>query len=124
MTSQLYRQQIIDHYKNPHNIGKIENADFSAKFSNLSCGDEIEVFLKVKNKMLIDVNYIPNGCAISVASASLVTDEVIGMSISEILQLDENFVQKLLGTKLTSSRIKCAMLILEAIKKAIKGSKV
>jgi nitrogen fixation NifU-like protein len=117
----MYRQQIIDHYKDPRNEGEIVDADVKSKKYNYSCGDEIEVFLKIKDDKVSDVKYKIRGCAISVAGASLLSEELMGMSISEIEKLDNEFIEELMGTKLTSSRIKCAMLGLDAIKEGLKN---
>jgi nitrogen fixation NifU-like protein len=119
-TNQIYRQQIIDHYKNPRNQGTLKNYDAKHKSYNRACGDEIEVFISIKNNILQDFKFEPRGCAISIAAASLLSEEIIGMKIDEILELNEEFIQDLLGTKLTSSRIKCGMLPLLAVQKAIK----
>lgn len=119
MSDQIYRQQIIDHYKNPRNAGTMDTYDSKVKKYNYSCGDEIEVYLKIDGSKLTDVKFDSRGCAIAVASASLLSEEIIGMELEEIMKLDAEFIQELLGTKLTSSRIKCAMLGLEAVKAAI-----
>jgi nitrogen fixation NifU-like protein len=120
MNDQLYRQQIIDNYKNPQNAGVLENFDVKQKLLNTSCGDEIEVYLKIKDDTIQDIRFDGRGCAISIASASLVSQEVKGMKLAEILDLKENFIEEILGTKLIGTRIKCGLLGLQAIQEAIK----
>jgi len=119
-TDQLYRQQVIDHYKNPRNLGVIKDTNIKQKLANRFCGDEIIVYLVVENDKLKDFKFMPQGCAISVAAASLLSEKIIGMEIKKILKLDINFIEELLGTKLTSSRIKCGLLALDAVKQALR----
>lgn len=120
----LYRENILDHYKHPRNFGNLQGADVKSEEINVSCGDRIviEVKLKVsgkKVKIIDDVRFSGEGCAINQASASMLTEKVIGMSVKEVMKLDLAYVEKLLGTKLTPSRVKCAILPLEAIQKAV-----
>lgn len=119
MSDQLYRQQIIDNYKNPKNVGKIDPADISGKKYNYSCGDEIEIYAKISEGKVEDFKYEVRGCAISIAGASLLSQELKGMTIQEVQELKGEFVEELMGTKFTSSRIKCAMLALDALKESI-----
>lgn len=118
MSNSIYRQNIIEHYKKPHNTGSIEDG-LKGKLANRTCGDEIEVDLKFENDKLVDIKYRPRGCAISVAAASMLSDEIIGMTKEEILKLDLEFIQELLGVELTTSRIKCGTLMLDAMKQVL-----
>lgn len=120
MTDQLYRQQIIDNYKSPKNVGKIENPDYYGKKFNTSCGDEIEVFMKIEDNKVVDFKYTVRGCAVSIAAASLLSQEMKGLSLDEIRELSSEFMEEIMGTTFTSSRIKCAMLALDALKDSIK----
>lgn len=121
---QLYRQQIIDNYNNPKNFGKLAHYNGHSKVFNKTCGDEIEVYLDIQDGKIQDIKYDAMGCAISVAAASLLSEEIKGLELSEVEKLDDEYIQELIGTKLTSSRIKCAMLSLDGVKKAIEKNKV
>ena len=118
MSLDIYSEIILDHFKNPHNFGKLENADAHAKDVNPSCGDEIEIFMKVKDKKIAEVKFEGRGCAISQASASMLTDELKGKSVGEAARLENNFVLDLLGVNLSAMRVKCAMLPLNVLKTA------
>ncbi len=122
----LYREQILDHYKHPRNFGHLEGADVKSEEINMSCGDRIVIELKLtpngeSPQKIIDIRFSGEGCAINQASASMLTEKVTGMETSEVMKLDLSFVESLLGTTLTPSRVKCAILPLEAIQKAIQS---
>src|SRR5918995_333423 len=94
----LYREQILEHYKQPHNWGELEDADFEFEDYNPLCGDELKVQLKVDaDERITDVRFSGHGCAISQASASMASDEIVGMPIADLLKLDRSFVLDLLG---------------------------
>jgi nitrogen fixation protein NifU and related proteins len=120
----LYRDIILDHYKNPHNFGHLDHSDANASGTNASCGDQIEIeviFKKNKTeKMITDIKFSGIGCAISQASASMLTDLVKGKTITQIKKIKETDIEKMLGTTLTPSRVKCATLPLEVINQIIK----
>lgn len=116
----LYAENILDHYKNPHNKGKLENASASFADSNPLCGDKIEIGIRVnENGVIEDVGFTGEGCAISQASASLLTDEILGKTVAEVKALPNEKVYELLGVPLTTNRVKCALLSLVALKKAL-----
>lgn len=117
----LYRELILDHYQHPHNHGEIPSADISYEDSNPLCGDKIRIDLKVKNNIIEAVKFNGKGCAISQASASMLTDEILGKSLDEVKKLDKQFVLDLLGIPLGPSRIKCALLPLKVIKAGVYG---
>lgn len=110
MGSDMYRQQILDHYRNPRNYGEIEDATFSHIGVNTSCGDEIEMFVTVEDGVIQAVSFQGEGCAISQAAASMLSEEVKGKSLDELYELDRDDVLDLLGVEVTPMRIKCAVL--------------
>jgi len=110
--SDMYRQQILDHYRNPRNYGELEDPSFTHVGENTSCGDEITVDVKLDeaDDVVKDVAFRGEGCAISQAAASLLTDEVRGLTLEELYALDRDDVLELLGVEVTPMRIKCAVL--------------
>lgn len=119
----LYRQNILDHHKHPRNFGTLKNADASAQAYNATCGDQIrmDIRIDVRNNIRVvgDIRFSGNGCAISQAAASMLSEMVKGMILTDVEKIDRKTVLDLLGTELTPSRTKCAMLPLEVMKKAL-----
>ncbi|MFZ5845707.1 MAG: Fe-S cluster assembly sulfur transfer protein SufU [Patescibacteria group bacterium] len=120
----IYRELILDHYKHPRNFGHLDNPDVVAQEGNVTCGDRIVIEIKVKSqkskvKSIEDIRFSGEGCAISQASASLLTEKVKGMNFSQVLKLKTSDILTMLGTTLTPTRVKCATLALEVLQKAV-----
>ena len=109
----------MEHYKDPRNFGKLENENASYKDSNPLCGDKINVQLIIENDEIKEIKYECDGCAISRASSSIISEKIKGMELKDILKLNKDFVLDSLGIQLNPMRLKCAMLSLRAIQKAI-----
>lgn len=116
----MYQEQILDHYKNPRNFGRMDNASVHHHEKNPLCGDEIDMFLVIgKNKKINDVKINPHGCAISVASASMLSEEIKGKSVEEIERLKKENILEMLGIPISPVRLKCALLPLDTLKNSI-----
>ena len=118
---QFYREYILDHYKNPRNFGRLENPDISHEELNPLCGDVIGIDLKVKDGAIDDVRFHGRGCAISQASASLLTERIKGMSLEEAKKIGKDDVLDELGIEISAARIKCALLSLKVLKAGAYG---
>lgn len=116
----MYRENILDHYKNPHNKGEIENAEIKFTENNPLCGDVITINLKLNDHKVDDIKFSGQGCAISQAATSMLTDEISGKTLEEIKNIKREDVVNLLGIDVGPVRTKCAVLGLVAIKEGIK----
>ena len=117
MSDDIYREIILDHYRNPRNKGKLPDADVSIHDSNPLCGDEIDIHMKVDGDKIKDVKFEGRGCAISQASASMLTEMVMGKPLTSIKDLSKDDILENIGlTSLGPARIKCALLSLKVLK--------
>ena len=118
----LYREVIIEHYKNPAYRGHLDPHDISFEDNNPLCGDHIEIDLRVdENGMVTDARFDGHGCAISQASADLLVESIIGKSLEEVKQLNKQNILDLLGIELGPVRLKCALLSLKVLKAGVYG---
>lgn len=121
--SDLYQDIILDHYRNPRCHGTLEHPTHQARALNASCGDKLQMDIVVKNDIIEEVRFSGVGCAISQASASLLTEFVSGRTVQEALALEPKAALALLGVVLSPSRTKCGLLSLETLKKTLNSPK-
>ena len=117
----LYRENILDHYRNPRNAGHIDHPSATAEGVNPLCGDELAIELKVEDGVVTDVRYNGRGCAISQAAASMLSDQIKGRPVAELTGVGKDDVLEELGIPLTPIRLKCALLSVGVLKVALNG---
>ncbi len=117
---QLYRDIILEHWKNPQNYGVVQNADIDVEENNPYCGDRIRLTLNLKKGRIKDIAFTAEGCAISKASASLFTQDLKDKSFIDLKKIQGQDVLDLLGISLTPTRTKCALLIYATLNKGLK----
>ena len=113
---QFYREYILDHYKNPRNFGRLENPDISHVEDNPLCGDVIGMDFRVRDGVIEDIKFHGRGCAISQASASLLTERLKGLALEDAKKINKEDVLGELGIQISPARIKCALLSLKVLK--------
>jgi len=113
---QFYREYILDHYKNPRNYGRLEHPDITHEEDNPLCGDVVGMDFKIKDGVIEDIRFHGRGCAISQASASLLTERLKGIALDQAKKIDKNDVLGELGIQISPARIKCALLPLKVLK--------
>lgn len=115
----LYQQTVMDHYRNPRNRGTIACPDFTSDLHNPSCGDSIALQGCISQGRVVQIAFQGSGCVISQAAASLLTQTCKGKEIDEIKVLDKNAILGLLGIELGPTRLKCALLALDALHQGV-----
>ena len=115
----VYKEEILDHYKNPRNFGEIDDADIRVDANNPLCGDKLHMDLVVKDGIVQDVAFTGRGCAISQASASMLTEEMIGKPLEELAKTTRQDVLNNLGIEVSYARMKCALLSLGLLRLAL-----
>ncbi len=119
-SADIYREIILDYYRNPRNYGKIQNPDVAQKDSNPLCGDELEMHLNIRDNKVADVKFTGKGCAISQASASMLTELIMGKDFDYVKKLSKEDIFDNLGLHdLGPARIKCALLSLKVLKSGL-----
>lgn len=117
-TASLYSEKVMEHFRNPRNVGEIENADGTGHVGNAVCGDIMELYLKVEDNIIIDAKFKTFGCGAAIATSSMVTEMVIGKSVDEALSISNRAVAEALGG-LPPIKMHCSVLAEEALKSAI-----
>lgn len=115
----IYQDRILDHYRNPRHQGTLESPTHTALAKNPTCGDQLEMQLSIKNDMIADVKFSGSGCAISQASASLLCEHLKGKTLEEVHTFGTENILSLIGVPLSPNRLKCALLSLETLSKAV-----
>ena len=120
-TGDLYRDNILDHYKNPRNFGELDAHDLDFHDHNPLCGDELGVHIKVEDGRIADLRFHGHGCAISQAAASISSEKLIGMAVDDVGDLSAEWVIEQLGIDISPTRRKCALLSLKVVRGATTG---
>ena len=117
----LYRDEILEHYRRPHNFGTLAAPDAVHEGYNPLCGDRITMMLAIQDDVVREVAFTGRGCAISQASASLLTDEIKGKPLADVAKLTNQDVLDELGIDISPARLKCALLSIETVRRALDG---
>ncbi len=120
----IYQEKILDHYHSPRNTGTLEHPTHRHCANNPTCGDKICITLIVENNIIVDIKFTGEGCAISQAAASMVTEKIKGDTTENALKLTRDDIVKMLGVEIGIGRIRCALLGIETIQKAIQCGQV
>lgn len=115
----LYSEKVMEHFRNPRNVGVIENADGVGEVGNARCGDIMKIYLKIENNIVTDVKFETFGCGSAIASSSMATEMIRGRSIEEALELTNQAVTEALGG-LPPHKVHCSVLAEEAVRAAVK----
>ena len=125
MTLDMYQENVLDHHRHPHNKGHLDHPDMRAKERNPLCGDEIEVYIALAADGTVgEVKFEGQGCAISQAAISMLTDDLKGKTLPEVEGMTSNDIQEMIGVPLSPVRLKCALLSLQTAHKALADYKL
>ena len=116
----LYQENILEHYKEPHNKGEIKDAKLRQSGANLMCGDHLVLYINHDDTKITEVKFEGKGCAISQAAASMLTDELMDMPLVEAKKITKEDVLDMLGIEIGPTRLKCALLGLDTLKAALR----
>jgi nitrogen fixation protein NifU and related proteins len=111
----LAREVLLDSYRNPQNNQVPEKFTHKHQIFNRTCGDEVTIYLTIENNLIKQINYEIRGCGLSIASASILSEELVGMDLDDLGKKDRSWLEEILQTKLSTSRVKCALLPLRGI---------
>lgn len=114
-----YRERILDHYLHPRNRGPLEHADFVAELDNPTCGDTIRFAVRLSDEKVLEARFEGHGCVLSLAAASMLTEEIIGKNIAELKALGQAEIFRMLGIELGPVRAKCGLLALQALQRGL-----
>lgn len=117
---EMSKEMLLEHYRNPHNYGRVENPSASMIEFNPVCGDTVQITIKVENGIIVGVKFIGRGCSISQGSASMLTEKVLGISVEDAKKITQDDILEMLGMTLGPSREKCAILSLNTLQKCIR----
>lgn len=121
ISSDFYqREELLSHAKKPRNQGRIKGAQIVCADRNPLCGDIVEITARVKQNRMVAIKFFGSGCLMSQAAASLLTEKMVGRRLDEVLALDENSAEKILGAKVTAARLKCVALPLRVLQEGIR----
>ncbi|MCX7996714.1 MAG: iron-sulfur cluster assembly scaffold protein [Patescibacteria group bacterium] len=120
----IYQEIILDHYRNPRNQTPVENPTGTVTVDNPLCGDKITMSIREKDGVIEAISFTASGCAISIASASILSEYALGKSKETLRKLDKTSMIEMIGVELSMNRVKCALLPLEALSKIILSSHV
>jgi nitrogen fixation protein NifU and related proteins len=115
----MYMEEILDHYRNPRNFGEVAGANLQVRDTNPLCGDEVSFTAKISGEKLEEVKFKAEGCAISIASSSLLLENLDGKNLQDVIKMTNDELIDLLGIEIGPSRIKCALLGLMTLKKGL-----
>lgn len=115
----MYKDEILDHYKRPRNEGSLET-EYEAQGENASCGDDTHVYLEVKDDKITKIKHETDGCAICTSAVSILSEELKNKEVNEVKNLDRDWMIDRLGIDISPMRMKCALLGLETVQKALK----
>lgn len=120
MNEGMYQENILEHNRHPHNKKKLEVFDIEEDAQNPSCGDSLTLFLKLEDNAVADVGFRGDGCAISQAAASMLTDRIKGLSVAELKLLSPGDIYTMLGITISPGRVNCALLAYQALSQGLK----